>query len=152
MPGLCESGNVPAATNRFENAIPLARISKESTSTGYKACRGVQPKEKQIWKIYTIATVAALAALLPVSAACEQATVTPTQQTQHAAFTQISIGRRPSLSTKMQPRPAKTICRAFMPTAMLFCVTLSVMPAVLRKPTRKYETTPVQLDQHLKVY
>lgn len=37
----------PAAlTARLEKAIPLARCSNESTSTGYRACRGVIPMEK----------------------------------------------------------------------------------------------------------
>ena len=35
----------PTLTEREENAIPLARISKERTSTGYRACKGVSPTE-----------------------------------------------------------------------------------------------------------
>ena len=36
----------PAAlTASDENAMPLARISKERTSTGYRACSGVIPTE-----------------------------------------------------------------------------------------------------------
>jgi hypothetical protein len=36
---------LPMEVKKLEKAIPLARISKERTSTGYKACIGVQPKE-----------------------------------------------------------------------------------------------------------
>lgn len=42
---------LPKLTNKLENAIPFARISNDRTSTGYRACSGVQPKEYTAWKM-----------------------------------------------------------------------------------------------------
>lgn len=60
-----EEENIPALSEKLENAIPFALISKLSTSTGYSACSGVIPKEKTApnRKIMAVAALEAEAAM-----------------------------------------------------------------------------------------
>jgi hypothetical protein len=83
------------------------------------------------------ATQAALEALEPVCAWTPAVATTATQHTAQPKFTQMSMGRRPSLSTKQLPRQEMTIWTAFIATKRLLWVIVFVIPAVVRTPLRK---------------
>jgi hypothetical protein len=93
---------------RLEKAMPFARISKERTSTGYRACSGVMPKAKTALKRKMKAMKALLADGAPVFCCIATDTMAAIQMKLTLEKVPISMGRRPSLSTKKAP---KTACK-----------------------------------------
>ena len=99
-------------------AIPLALISKDKTSTGYNAWRGVNPIEYRAPKIKMKARhavpdcglVPGLVSLPPCLANSELVTVTQTQTMAQAVFEKSKSGRRPTRSTSVEPKMANRNC------------------------------------------
>ena len=132
-----------------EKPIPLARISNESTSTGYRACSGVKPIEYTAPKMKMKARHAVPAALLvPVVApsgidswyrAAE--TVMASQTRQQPMFEKRRSGRRPTRSTRLAPKSAKQNCWQLLMRMTFACPVLPSIPIVSRTLDMKYEST-----------
>jgi hypothetical protein len=133
---------LPALTAKFENAMPLALISKLSTSTGYNACNGVKPMAKIPSNKNTIAMKAPLEAFEPVSCWTLAEIRKPIQTRVQPMLAKSRRGRRPTLSTSEAPITARTNCMQLRPTLILSCVISFVIPAVSRTAERKYEIAP----------
>ena len=106
--------SIAVVSDRFENAMPLARISKDRTSTGYRACSGVMPKAKTALKRKMKAMKALLAEEAPVFCCMATDTMAAIQMKLTLEKVPMSMGRRPSLSTKKAPKTACNSSAAFL--------------------------------------
>jgi len=132
-----EGGYIPALTAKFENAIPLARISKLRTSTGYNACKGVNPILKTASNKKTIAKNADPDALEFVLSLTDAATQAPIQIIEHPILAKRRRGRRPTRSTSDAPNKASANCMQFKPTLTFSWVMEFLIPAVSRTAEMK---------------
>lgn len=98
--------NMAVVSDKLENAMPLARISKDRTSTGYRAWSGVIPKANTALKRKMKAMKALLAESAPVFFCMATETMAAIQMKLTVEKVPMSMGRRPSLSTKKAPNTA----------------------------------------------
>lgn len=104
-----------------EKAKPLALISKERTSTGYRTITGVIPSEKTILNMNIRATIALAESTDPVRKCVEDAMATPSHTRPRVALVKRRRGRRPMRSARSAPETAMTNWRQEKPRFKFVC-------------------------------